>query len=206
MEDILDLYEQPWNPDYPLVGLDEKLYQLIEHGLSPLPTKPGKVKKEDYTYERNGTCNLFMMVAPKARWRHVKVTDQRTAKDYAQCIKELVDIHFPNAKQIRIVQDNLNTHIGGSLYETFPPEEARRLLRKIEFHYTPKHASWLNMAEIELAVLGKQCINRRIGERDILDREISAWENERNQNREIINWQFTTKKAREKMKRSYPLL
>ena len=202
----MDLYEEPYNPDYPQVCIDEKLYQLLAQTREPMLLEPGKPKREDYTYKRNGTCNFFMMVSPKLGWRHVKVTKRRTAKDYAICLKELVDIHFPNAKGIRIVQDNLNTHKGASLYQTFPAEEARRILKKIEFHYTPKHASWLDMAEIELSVLSVQCITRRIGDINLLNKEVRVWENERNQNRTAINWKFTTKKARKKMKRAYPEL
>lgn len=204
MEDVLDLYEEPYNEADPIICLDEKPYQLLEQVHDPLPAEPGKPKREDYTYKRNGTCNLFIMMSPQAGWRHVKVTDQRTSEDYAECLHDLVNVHFPEAKRIRIVQDNLNTHNGASLYKRFPAEEARKIYKKLEFHYTPKHASWLNMSEIELFVLGKQCIDRRIGEKSILQLEIASWEEDRNRHRVRINWQFTTEKARGKMKNFYP--
>lgn len=203
MEDVLDLYEEPYDEENPIVCLDEKPYQLLEQTHEPIPVEEGKPEREDYTYKRNGTCNLFMMLCPQGGWRHVRVTDQRTANDYAECVKELVDVHFPEAEKIRIVCDNLNTHKGASLYKRFPAEEARRICKKLEFHYTPKHASWLNMSEIELFVLGKQCIDRRMGEKSTLQREIDAWEKERNLHKVIINWQFTTDKARVKFKRHY---
>ena len=203
MEDVLDLYEEPYDEKNPIVCLDEKPYQLLEQTHEPIPMEEGKPGREDYTYKRNGTCNLFIMLCPQGGWRHVKVTDQRTANDYAECLKELVEVHFPEAEKIRIVQDNLNTHKGASLYKRFPAEEARRICKKLEFHYTPKHASWLNMSEIELFVLGKQCIDRRIGEKTALQREIDVWEKERNLNKVIINWQFTTDIARDKFKRHY---
>jgi transposase len=203
MEDVLDLYEEDWDSEYPIVCLDEKPYQLLDHTRTPLPMKPGKPKREDYTYKRNGTCNLFILFSPQAGWRHVKVTKQRTAKDYAECVKDLVDMHFPDAKRIRIVQDNLNTHKGASLYKRYPAEEARRIYKKVEFHYTPKHASWLNMAEIEIHVLGKQCTDRRISDMEILEREIAPWEEERNHCEAVIDWQFTTEKARDKFEKAY---
>ena len=194
---------EPWDEEEPTVCLDEKPYQLHDNTRDPLPAEPGKPRREDYTYKREGTCNFFVMLAPQGGCRHVKVTEQRTAKDYAECLKDLVDVHFPDAKKIRIVQDNLNTHKGASLYKRYPAEEARRIRKKIEFHYTPKHASWLNMAEIEIHVLGKQCTDRRIGNVETLEREISAWETERNELGVVINWQFTTDKARDKFKRYY---
>jgi hypothetical protein len=206
MEDVLDLYEEEPDEKHPLVCLDEKPYQLIEDTREPLPLEPGEPKREDYTYQRNGTCNLFVMYSPQLDCRHVKVTEHRTAKDYAEILKELVDVHFPDAEQIRIVQDNLNTHKGASLYERYPAEEARRIIKKLEFHYTPKHASWLNMAEIEIHVLGKQCIDRRIGDIDSLKQEITAWETQRNHRVSIINWHFTVDKARTKFKKAYDLL
>lgn len=203
MEDILDLYEEGWDSRHPIVCLDEKPYQLLEHTHKPLPTKPRKPAREDYTYKRNGTCNLFVLFSPQAGWRHVKVTQQRTAKDYAECLKDLVDMRFPDAERIRIVQDNLNTHKGASLYKRFPAEEARRIYKRVEFHYTPKHASWLNMAEIEIHVLGKQCTDRRIGDVETLEREIAPWEEERNQCEAVVHWKFTTEKARGKFKKAY---
>jgi hypothetical protein len=206
MGDVLEQYEGEYDSQQPVVCLDEKPYQLLEDTHEPLPMEPGEAKREDYTYKRNGTCNLFMMYSPQADWRHVEVTGQRTARDYAECLKELVDVHFPDAQKIRIVQDNLNTHKGASLYERFPAQEARRIIKKLEFHYTPKHASWLNMAEIEIHVLGKQCIDRRIGNVEALKREITAWETKRNQRESVINWQFTVDKARDKFKRAYDSL
>lgn len=206
MEDVLDLYEECPDEKRPIVCLDEKPYQLLEDTQDPLPIEPGEPKREDYTYKRNGTCNLFITYSPQLRWRHVTVTEHRTAKDYAEILKELVDVHFPDAEQIRIVQDNLNTHKGASLYERFSAEEARRIFKKLEFHYTPKHASWLNMAEIEIHVLGKQCIDRRIGDVEILKQEITAWEINRNHCESAINWQFTVNKARDKFKKSYDTL
>lgn len=206
MEDVLSLYARVWDPLYPIVCLDEKSYQLLAHTREPLPSQPGKPKREDYTYKRNGTRNLFILLAPQIGWRHVKVTERRTARDYAECLRDLVDIHFPDAKRILIVQDNLNTHKGGSLYEAFPAAEARRIYEKLEFHYTPKHASWLNMAEIDLHALGRQCLDRRIGCPEMLQSEIAAWEQERNDRGVVINWQFTTEKARDKFKRHYDKL
>jgi len=203
MEDVLDLYEEPHDEKNPVVCLDEKPYQLLEQTHEPIPVEEGKPEREDYTYKRNGTCNLFITLCPQAGWRHVKVTEQRTANDYAECVKELVDVHFPEAEKIRIVQDNLNTHKGASLYKRFSAEEARRIYKKLEFHYTPKHASWLNMSEIELFVLGKQCIDRRIGDTDTLQREIAFWEEERNRHKVTINWQFTTNKARVRFMKHY---
>ena len=206
MEDVLDLYEEPADEKYPKVCLDEKPYQLIDDAREPLPIRPGESGKEDYTYKRNGTCNLFVMLAPQLGWRHVEVTDHRTSRDYAEILRELVDVHFPEAEKIKVIQDNLNTHKGASLYERFPAEEAHRIYKKLDFHYTPKHASWLNMAEIEIHALGKQCIDRRIGDVDTLKREIAAWETERNQRRVNVNWQFTVDKARSKFQRSYDKL
>jgi hypothetical protein len=206
MEDILDLYHRLYDPKRPRVCMDEKLYQLINNLIEPIPMTTEHPKREDYTYERNGTCNIFMITSPEIGWRHVKVTDQRTAIDYAEVIKELVDVWFPHAEKIDLISDNLNTHTGASLYKKYKPEEARRILKKIEFHYTPKHASWLNMAEIELSILGNQCINRRIGNKETLIQEIQAWEDKRNQLKSKINWNFTSEQARIKLKRSYPNL
>lgn len=203
MEDVLDLYGEAWDSKYPIVCLDEKPYQLLEHTRDPLPTQPGKPRREDYTYKRNGTCNFFVLFCPQSGWRHVKVTHKRKATDYAECLRDLVDICFPDAEKIRVVQDNLNTHNGASLYKTFPAEEARRIFKKLEFHYTPKHASWLNMAEIEIHVLGKQCTDRRIGDVEILKHEIASWEEERNQRQATVNWQFTPEKARDKFDKAY---
>jgi hypothetical protein len=206
MEDILDLYERGYDFRYPIVCLDEKPYQLLKDIFSPLPPEPGQPWREDYTYERSGTCNLFVIFCPGLGWRHIELTGQRTAVDYAKILRKIVDEYFPEAERILIVQDNLNTHNGSSLYKAFEPSEALRIHKKLEFHYTPVHASWLNMAEIEIHALGKQCIDRCIGDVDILKREIAVWETERNQRQINVNWQFTVNKARSKFQRSYDKL
>jgi hypothetical protein len=203
MEDVLDLYAESYNPAQPTVCFDETPVQLIGDVREPLPVRPGDAAHYDHHYRRNGTRNLFVICQPQAGWRHVKVTERRTTLDYAQCLKEIVDVHFPTAQVIRIVQDNLNTHTPWSLYEAFHPEEARRLLKRLEFHYTPKHASWPNMAEIEISVLGRQCLNRRIGDEAALTREIAAWETARNDVCAKIQWRFTTDIARVKLSRLY---
>ncbi|QSV70789.1 MAG: IS630 family transposase [Aphanizomenon flos-aquae KM1D3_PB] len=204
MEDILQLYTRPYDPDYPLVCFDETSKQLISEVREPLPPEPGQVERYDYEYKREGVCNIFMMFEPLVGWRHAEVTDQRTQIDYAQQIKYLVDECYPHAKKIQLAQDNLNTHVRASLYKAFPPDEARRILDKIEFHYTPKHGSWLNMAEIELSVLNRQCLDRRIAEKEVLKQEIAAWEKRRNELSCKVDWQFTTQDARIKLKRLYP--
>jgi len=204
MEDILDLYAQPYDPNYPLVCFDEMPYQLIGETRQPLPTQPGRVARFDYEYQRQGTVNLFLFFQPGAGWRHVKVTQQRTKLDFAQCMKELVDWHLPEALQIKVVLDNLNTHTPASLYDAFAPAEARRLLKRLDFHFTPKHASWLNMAEIEFSVLQGQCLDRRIAATDLLVTEIVAWQTPRNDAQVTVDWQFTTAKARTKLHRLYP--
>lgn len=206
MEDVLELYHEPYDPKRPQVCFDEGTKQLFDEVHVPLPMTPGQPQRYDYEYVRKGTANLFMFFEPLRGWRHVKVTAQRTMIDYAHCLKDLVDIHYPAADCIRIVHDNLNTHKPASLYAAFPPEEARRILAKLEFHYTPKHGSWLNMAEIELNVLARQCLDRRIGEQDLLAQEISAWEAERNQRGATTKWQFTTADARIRLHRLYPSL
>lgn len=206
MEDVLDLYHEPYDPLRPVICFDESSKQLIGQVRAPLPMTPGQSQRTDYEYERHGTCNLFMFFEPLRGWRHVKVTNQRTKIDYAHCMKELVDIYCPQAEVIRVVQDNLNTHKPASLYETFPPEEAHRILQRLEFHYTPKHGSWLNMAEIELNVLNNQCLDRRIAQKAFLVSEISAWEDDRNHRAAAPDWQFTTHDARIKLKRLYPSL
>ena len=205
MEDVLDLYAEPFDPCRPWVCFDERPCQLVGDVLEPLPTKPGKPKRIDHEYERKGTCNLFMLVQPQVGWRHAEVTERRTAIDFAHQMKALVDEHFPEAEVVRVVLDNLNTHGGGSLYEAFPPEEARRIVRRLEFHYTPKHGSWLNMAEIELSVLGRQCLDRRIPDTATLKQEVAAWEAERNARRATITWRFTTTDARTKLSKLYNL-
>lgn len=204
MEEILELYTLPYDPDYPLVCFDESSKQLISEVRTPIPANTGQVERYDYEYQREGVCNLFMMFEPLVGWRHVEVTDHRTQIDYAQQIKYLVDQRYPYAIKIRLAQDNLNTHVKSSLYKAFLPAEARRILDKIEFYYTPKHGSWLNMAEIELSVLNRQCLDRRIPDKQLLIQEISAWENRRNSLSSKVNWQFTTADARIKLHRLYP--
>jgi len=204
MEDILDLYEEPSDPERPLVNFDETPIQLIGETRVPIAAKKGRLRKIDYEYKRNGTANLFVMVDRHAGWRKVNVTAQRTKIDFAHQMKELVDIDYPNADLVRVVLDNLNTHKPASLYEAFHPTEARRILRKLEFHFTPKHASWLNMVEIEIGVLSKQCLDRRIPDKETLVREVGAWERQRNAERATIRWMFTVEKAREKMGAAYP--
>lgn len=204
MEDVLEVYQRPRDPQRPLVCLDEQSKQLIKETRTPIPAAPGRVERCDYEYERNGTANLFMTFAPLEGWRHVQVTDRRTKTDFAEVIRQLVDVHFSDAEKIVLVMDNLNTHKPASLYEAFPPAEARRLIEKLEIHYTPKHGSWLDMAETELSILTKQCLDRRISDSATLVREIAAWEAPRNANCAKIDWQFTTGTARVKLKRLYP--
>jgi len=205
MEDILDVYKRPHDPLRPLVCLDEATKQLIRETRTPIPMEPGRSRRVDYEYERNGTANLFMMFAPLEGWRHVKVTDRHTAVDYAQTLKDLSDVHFPNAAKIILVQDNLNTHKPASLYEAFPPEEARRLVERFEWHYTPKHGSWLDMAESELSVVSSQCLDRRIPDKPTLETEITAWLADRNDHHAKSDWQFTTADAPIKLKHLYPV-
>jgi transposase len=204
MEDVLDLYAEDPNPARPVICFDESPVQLIGETREPIPAKPGQLERYDYEYRRNGTANLFVVIDAHRSWRKVKVTDQRTARDFAQCMRELVDVHYPKAETIRVVLDNLSTHTPGALYEAFAPAEAHRLLQKLEFHHTPKHASWLNMVEIEIGVLRSQCLDRRIGERSRLEKEVAAWERQRNKSGARIQWMFTTERAREKMGRAYP--
>jgi transposase len=205
MEDVLDLYAEPPDPKRPVVCFDESPTQLIGEVRQPLPPEPGRLARYDYEYRRNGTANLFVALDAHRPWRKVKVTERRTAVDFAACMRELAEVDFPDAERIRVVLDNLSTHAPGSLYEAFPAPEARRVLRRLEFHFTPKHASWLNMAEIEIGVLRGQCLDRRIGERDQLEREIAAWEQARNAAGARVQWLFTTEKARAKMGRAYPV-
>ncbi len=204
MEDVLEVYTRPHDPDYPLVCLDEASKQLIAETRVPIPAKPGQPARYDYEYERNGTANLFMMFAPLEGWRHVKVTDRHTAIDYAHALKDLSDTHFPGAKKIALMQDNLNTHKPASLYEAFPAAEARRLVERFEWHYTPKHGSWLDMAESELGVLSSQCLDRRIPDKQTLTEDVAAWQGNRNKRHTKADWQFTTADARVKLKRLYP--
>lgn len=204
MEDVLDLYAEVPDPMQPVVCFDESPVQLIGETRQPLPATPGQIERVDYEYRRNGTVNLFVFLDAHRPWRKVNVTDRRTAKDFAVCMRELVDVDFPQAERIRVVMDNLSTHTPGALYEAFPPDEAHRLLRQLEFHFTPKHASWLNMVEIEIGVLKGQCLDRRIDTREGLEREITAWERQRNAAGAQVRWMFTTENARAKMGRAYP--
>jgi transposase len=204
MEDVLDLYTEPYDPKWPKVNFDETSKQLIRETRAPLPAAPGRPARYDYEYERNGTRNLFMLVEPQAGWRHITATERRTMQDFAHQMQWLVDEGYPEATVIRVVMDNLNTHKPASLYETFAPAEARRLLKKLKFHYTPKHGSWLNMAEIELSILSRQCLDRRIPDDATLRREITTYEDTRNAAKATITWRFTTTDAREKLHRLYP--
>jgi hypothetical protein len=204
MEDVLDLYEEPYDPTRPKVNFDETSKQLIAETRVPLPAKPGQPALYDYEYQRNGTRNLFMFCEPQAGWRHIVVTEHRTMQDFAHQMQWRVDERYPEADMIRVVLDNLNTHKPAALYEAFEPVEARRILKKLEFHYTPKHGSWLNMAEIELSILQGQCLDRRIPDDVMLTREITAYEDARNAAQATIVWRFTTMKAREKLRRLYP--
>src|SRR5579872_6686230 len=204
MEDVLDLYAEEPDPKRPVVCFDESPTQLIGETRQPIPAAPRRPQRFDYEYRRNGTVNLFVCIDAHCPWRKVKVTERRAAGDFALCMRELVDVDFPEAERIRLVVDNLSTHTPAALYATFPPGEARRILKRLEFHYTPKHASWLNMAEIEIGVLKGQCLDRRIESYDCLVVEIDAWQRERNQIGARINWMFSTDKARSKMARAYP--
>lgn len=204
METVLDVYHQPYDPQRPVVCFDEGTKQLIGETRIPIPPQPNRPQRYDYEYERHGTCNIFMFFEPLAAWRHAEVTDQRKLVDFAHCLQWLSDDVYPEAERIRIVLDNLNTHKIAALYTAFPPEEARRIARRIDLIHTPKHGSWLNMAEIELNVLSSQCLDRRIASKDTLIREVAAWENERNENASTVNWQFSTEDARIKLKRLYP--
>jgi hypothetical protein len=204
MEDVLELYHEPFDPLRPVVCFDEGTKQLIGETRLPLPMQSGEPLRYDYEYQRHGTCNLFMFFEPLRCWRHVDVTDRRTLIDFAHCMKDLVDRWYPHAECIRVVLDNLNTHKPAALYEAFAPQEARRILDRLEFHYTPKHGSWLNMAEIELNVVSSQCLDRRIAQKLTLTTEVAAWEADRNARSATVNWQFTTQDARIKLRRLYP--
>ena len=206
MEDVLEVYHRPHDPKRPLVCFDEGGKQQTKETRLPLPPRPGNLAKYDYEYERNGTSNLFLFFAPLEAWRHVKVTDRRTMIDFAHCMRDLVDIHFPEAEKIVLVMDNLNTHKFASLYEAFPPTEARRIIEKLEIHYTPKHGSWLNMAEIELSVLHRQCLKARIPDQATLIEKVGAWESRRNAHGSTVHWRFTTDDARIKLHRLYPTI
>jgi hypothetical protein len=206
MEDVLDVYVRPYDPRLPQVCMDETSKQLVGETRVPVPAAPGRPVRHDYAYERHGVSNLFLFVEPLRGWRHVTVTERRTKQDWAHAIKDLVDVHYPEAERIVLVLDNLNTHGLGSLYEAFPAEEARRLSRKLELHYTPKHGSWLNIAEIELSVLSSQCLDRRIPQQTELAQEVAQWTRDRNASRRTVDWCFTTADARIKLKRLYPSL
>jgi transposase len=204
MEDVLELYAEPPDPLRPVVCFDETPRQLIGEARVPIRAEPGKPRRSDYEYVRNGTANVFMFVDVNRPWRHAKVTDQRTCIDFAECMRDLVDDHYPEAERIRVVLDNLSAHSAAALYQAFEPAEARRILGKIEFHFTPKHASWLNMVEIEIGVMVDQCLNRRIPEKATLIKQIAAWERRRNAEKASIDWIFTVDRAREKLGRAYP--
>ncbi len=206
MEDVLQTYQLAYDRRFPVICMDEASKQMIGEVQHPLPVRPGQAKCVDYEYQRKGVCNLFVCCEPLRGWRHVTVTDRRTKRDWAACIRELVDVHYPAAKRIRLVLDNLNTHTGASLYEAFSPAEARRLLDRLEFHHTPKHASWLNMAEIEIGIVSRQCLGGRIDDLVKMTQEINAWESERNAAQAKIHWSFTIAVARHKMKKVYPAL
>ncbi len=204
MEDVLDLYAEAEDPRRPRVCFDECSYQLLSEVRQPLPVRPGQAVRYDYEYRREGTCNVFVLVQPHIGWRHVKVTERRTKQDFAQCMKDLVDVHFPAAEVVRVVLDQLNTHTPAALYEAFEPDEARRIIRKLEFHHTPKHGSWLNMAEIELSVLASQCLDRRLSDTATVRCEVGAWQARRNAEQASTHWRFTAEDARAKLKRLYP--
>jgi transposase len=204
MEDVLDLYAGPADPKHPVVCFDESPTQLIGEVRPAIPARPGKLERYDCEYKRNGTANLFVFLDAHRSWRHVKVTDRRAAEDFTACMRDLADIHYPKAERIRVVLDNLSTHSAAALYQTLPAPEARRILRRIEFHFTPKHASWLNMVEIEIGVLRSQCLDRRIDCRQMLVRGIAAWQRRRTASGARIKWMFSTEQARAKMRRVYP--
>jgi hypothetical protein len=204
MEEVLDLYAQPYDARHPKVNFDEMSKQLIEETRLPLSAEVGQLERFDYEYKRNGTRNLFVFCEPQTGWRHLAITERRTKLDFAEQMKWLVDEGYPEAETIEVVLDNLNTHKAASLYEAFAPQEARRLLRKIKFHYTPKHGSWLNMAEIELSILQRQCLARRISDAATLAAEVAAYEERRNREKAKIDWRFSLDDARAKLKRLYP--
>ena len=204
MEDVLEVYTRPYDLARPLVCLDETSKQLTRETRIPIPMRPGQSARSDYEYERNGVASLFMLFAPLVGWRHVAVRDRRTAIDYAHVLRDLADVHFPDAEKITLVQDNLNTHKPASLYEAFPPAEARRIVDRFEWHYTPKHGSWLNIAECELSVLSRQCLDRRIPDQKSLGTEVNAWTTSRNTQQTEVKWHFTTEDARTKLSQLYP--
>jgi DDE superfamily endonuclease len=204
MEDLIQTYLLPYNLAYPVVCFDEACKQLFGEVRPTRRTRPGSPAQVDYEYERKGVCNQLMMCEPLRGWRHVKVSERRTRLDYAGCVQDLLEVHYPQAKKIRLVQDNLNTHDGASLYEAFPPEVARRLLDRIEWHYTPKHGSWVNMAETEIRIMNGQCLDRRLDSQSIIAREVAIWEAKRNTQQAHIHWTFTLAAARRKLRKLYP--
>jgi hypothetical protein len=204
MEDVLEVYQRPFDPQRPLLCMDEISQQLLSDSRPSLPLRPGQPQREDYEYVRHGTVNAFMFFAPLLAWRHLTVTDRRTRVDWAVAMRAVIDDHFPAAETIVLVMDNLNTHTPASFYEAFEPEEARRLAAKLEIHYTPRHGSWLNMAEIELSVFDRQCLDRRLPTKELVEQEANAWESKRNDRQMTVDWRFTTADARIKLKRLYP--
>jgi hypothetical protein len=206
LEDVLTIYQRPLDPARPVICMDETSKQLVGETRLVLPVRPGQPQREDYEYERHGVANLFLFCEPLAGWREVQVTERRTPTDWAAAMRALSDRHYPAAERITVVLDNLNTHGPASFYEAFAPEEARRLAERFDFHYTPKHGSWLNMAEIEFSVLSRQCLDRRIGDAETLQNETRAWQQQRNTASKSIDWQFTTPDARIKLKRLYPVI
>lgn len=206
MEDVLELYRLPYDSLYPVVCMDEASKQLLGEVRMPLPVEEGKPARHDYEYERLGVCNQFMFIEPLRGWRKVFVRERRTMIDWAFCIREILDVDYPHARKVRLVLDNLNTHTGASLYEAFHPAEARRLLDRLELHYTPKHGSWLNMAEIEIGAMNGQCLDRRIAEQQIVADEVAAWEQQRNKEEAMIRWTFTISDARAKLAKIYPAI
>jgi hypothetical protein len=201
---VIQIYQLPYDPRYPVVCFDEACKQLFGEVRPPWPPRPGAPGRVDYEYERKGVCQQLLMCEPLRGWRHVRVSPRRTRRDYAGCVEELVEVHYPQAVKIRLVQDNLNTHDGASLYETFTPEKARLLLDKIEFHYTPKHGSWVNMAETEIGIMNSQCLDRRLDSVEQIAAEVAAWEDKRNAGVARIHWTFTLAAARQKLRKLYP--
>jgi hypothetical protein len=206
LEDVLTVYQRPLDPAHPVICRDETSKQLVGETRLALPVEPGQVQREDYEYERNGVANLFLLSEPLTGWREVQLTERRTRIDWAMVLRELSDRHYPAAERITVVLDNLNMHGPASFYEAFAPEEAWRLAERFEFHYTPKHGSWLKMTEIEFSVLSRQCLDRRIRDAETLQREVQAWTQQRNRARKSVDWQFTTADARTKLKRLYPII
>lgn len=204
MEDVLEVYTRPYEAKHPMVTMDEKPVPLIGETRRRMKIRPGQTERFDFEYKRNGVANLLMVFEPLAARRHVSVRERKTNRDWAECIRELVEVHYPEAERITLVMDNVSTHKLASLYEVFEPEQARRIARKLEIHYTPKHGSWLNMAEIELSVMSRQCLKRRIADQETLAKEVKAWEKARNDSKAAVDWRFTTNDARIKLKRLYP--